>query len=101
MGQVLNELRNKAQQKFQELISEVESAGVKEGSYEMDLTLPPTADEQGAMHPITTTRNRIVSIFEKIGFNSHTRARDRRGCSQPPGHIANTIIIIKLQVDEK
>lgn len=68
-GQVLNELKNSAQEKFKELISQLEARESKESDSSLDLTLPPTADEPGAMHPLTSTRNRIVSIFEKIGFN--------------------------------
>jgi len=68
-GQKINELKNLAQDKFQELIKSLdkEEASVDEAPY--DLTLPSSKGSLGSLHPITITRNRIIEIFEKIGFN--------------------------------
>jgi len=68
-GQTINELKNLAQNKFQELIKslEQEEPSLKEAPY--DLTLPSAKGALGSLHPITITRNRIIEIFEKIGFN--------------------------------
>ena len=69
MGQMLNELKQTAQEKFKTLIVSLEVEKKDTGADFMDLTLPPSSSELGSIHPITQTRNRIVSIFEKIGFN--------------------------------
>jgi phenylalanyl-tRNA synthetase alpha chain len=68
-GQKINELKNLAQVKFQELIKSLDE---EEGSVDQapfDLTLPSSKGVSGSLHPITIARNRIIEIFEKIGFN--------------------------------
>ncbi|MDH5397096.1 MAG: phenylalanine--tRNA ligase subunit alpha [Cyclobacteriaceae bacterium] len=69
MGQVLNELKNSAKAKFQQLIENLEEKENSFGTSSIDLTLPSSYYTLGSAHPITSTRNRIVSIFEKLGFN--------------------------------
>lgn len=69
VGQLLNGLKNTAQEKFKELIQTVENSSGSSKVEVPDLTLPPTSFELGALHPLTTTRNRIISIFEKMGFS--------------------------------
>ncbi len=68
-GQKINELKNLAQDKFQELIKSIDNhhTDVEQAPY--DLTLPSTKGAPGSLHPITITRNRIIEIFEKVGFN--------------------------------
>lgn len=67
-GQSVNELKNLAQSKFQELIER--SSSESEGSEgHADLTLPPAKSEFGSIHPLTATRQRFIQIFERIGFN--------------------------------
>jgi len=68
-GAKLNELKQAVQDKFKELISEVDSGSTSSGSTDIDLTLPPVGNTMGSIHPLTATRNRIVEIFERIGFN--------------------------------
>ncbi|MDH5602443.1 MAG: phenylalanine--tRNA ligase subunit alpha [Cyclobacteriaceae bacterium] len=68
-GQLLNELKNTARDKFQRLVDQVDDTGKSPRNDIPDITLPPSAEEIGSVHPITSTRNKIVSIFEKIGFN--------------------------------
>jgi phenylalanyl-tRNA synthetase alpha chain len=67
-GQVLNDFKQFAEEKFenakQSAISSQPSA--KE---ELDLSLPGDAIEIGSRHPITLVRNRIVSIFQRLGFS--------------------------------
>lgn len=67
-GQEINELKEEAQNKFRELISELESSGGSTNA-PVDLTLPSPIGNTGSIHPITATRNRINEIFERIGFN--------------------------------
>ena len=68
-GQLVNEVKQLAEQKFQELIEKVNSSSRKSKSTDMDLTLPPTNIAVGGIHPLTATRQRIIEIFERIGFN--------------------------------
>ena len=67
-GKIFNEVKQAAQAKFKELIGTVESGNVASGDT-IDMTLPPGGTELGSMHPLTSTRNRIVEIFSRIGFN--------------------------------
>ncbi|RUA35322.1 MAG: phenylalanine--tRNA ligase subunit alpha [Bacteroidetes bacterium] len=68
-GQEVNEVKQLAEEKFKELIAGLESsdAGSK-SSAPIDLTLPPNIN-LGTVHPLTYVHNRIVEIFQKIGFN--------------------------------
>ncbi len=68
MGQILNELKNKAQEKvtvFTELLDnqQVSTENIA------DLTLPADFIETGTRHPLSVVRNEIISIFSRIGFN--------------------------------
>ena len=68
-GQQINEAKNLAQEKFKSLASSLEEGDSKVDAAPYDLTLPSVKGAVGSMHPITITRNRIIEIFEKIGFN--------------------------------
>ncbi len=67
MGQILNQLKNKAQEKVNELKSvfDKKDDGITASS---DLTLPANFIELGSRHPITIVRNEIINIFSRIGF---------------------------------
>ncbi|WP_109832812.1 phenylalanine--tRNA ligase subunit alpha [Reichenbachiella versicolor] len=67
-GQALNELKNQAQEKFQTLVDALDSAG-PDMSEVVDMTLPNIPGETGSIHPLTITRNKIIEIFERMGFN--------------------------------
>jgi phenylalanyl-tRNA synthetase alpha chain len=66
-GLLLNELKNKAQQKLDELKS---GFGTKEESVisVQDLTRPVDQKVQGSRHPLSIVRNKIIGIFGRIGF---------------------------------
>jgi len=66
-GQLLNDLKNKTQQKLDELKS---GFGAKEepGKSMLDLTRPVDQKVQGARHPLSIVRNKIIGIFGRIGF---------------------------------
>ncbi len=66
LGPALNNLKNIAQTKLKELSGAIGSEG---GSVDVDVTLPGTYASEGSLHPITQTRNRIIEIFERQGFN--------------------------------
>ncbi len=67
-GVKLNQLKNIAQEKFDELIKATEN-GSSENQNQFDLTLPTIPNELGSLHPITLTQNRIIEIFERLGFS--------------------------------
>ena len=67
-GQLLNELKTKAEEKV-ESIKDVLESGEDNKSVLGDLTRPAQPLELGSRHPISIVRNRIVEIFSRIGFN--------------------------------
>jgi phenylalanyl-tRNA synthetase alpha chain len=69
-GQQINTLKDAAQEKFKALIAALEAK--KESSVEapVDLTLPPLMYTGGSIHPITETKNKIIEIFGRLGFNT-------------------------------
>ncbi len=66
-GQLLNEFKLAAEAKY-EAAKEGATRNEQEATDDLDLTLPGDAIEMGARHPITLMRNRIVSIFQRLGF---------------------------------
>jgi phenylalanyl-tRNA synthetase alpha chain len=66
-GKILNELKQAAESKFNELAQQLESA--VQSQSDIDLTLPPVPNTVGNQHPLTLTKNRIIEIFERLGFN--------------------------------
>ncbi len=66
-GQLLNKFKIFAEEKFSSFNnnSSFENASVSAG---IDLTLPGTALPLGTRHPISIIQNKIVSIFNKLGF---------------------------------
>ena len=69
LGVVFNELKQSAQEKFKALIEQLESDTSHVDGSIADLTLPPAGSKIGSTHPLTSTRYRIIEIFERIGFN--------------------------------
>ncbi|MBI1226229.1 MAG: phenylalanine--tRNA ligase subunit alpha [Bacteroidetes bacterium] len=67
-GQLVNEAKNAAEQKFAELQDALESASDDASLDQLDLTRPGDPLELGSRHPIATTMNRIVGIFQRMGF---------------------------------
>ena len=66
-GQVLNDFKQAAQEKYDSLKSTNEDAG-SAGTKGIDWTLPGDPIPVGSRHPVTLMRNRIVSIFQRLGF---------------------------------
>jgi phenylalanyl-tRNA synthetase alpha chain len=70
VGQELNVLKNKAQSKFDALKEKFESSGSSSSQEKgQDLTLPVIPHELGSRHPLSLVRERIIQIFERMGFN--------------------------------
>jgi phenylalanyl-tRNA synthetase alpha chain len=67
-GQLVNELKQTAEEKFSSLKEQLEAAREEAGSQQIDLSAPGEPLELGSRHPISVTMNRIIRIFERIGF---------------------------------
>ena len=68
VGQALNNLRNSATNKVNELKEELDNSSEQAFLFG-DLTRPSEPIELGSRHPISIVKNRIVEIFSRIGFN--------------------------------
>jgi phenylalanyl-tRNA synthetase alpha chain len=66
-GALINQLKNKAEEKFSIGQSSVETDTKPEASA-LDLTRPAYESELGARHPLSVVRNEIVEIFSRIGY---------------------------------
>jgi phenylalanyl-tRNA synthetase alpha chain len=66
-GKILNQLKQAAEAKFTELTENADESSLS--SAQLDLTLPPIPNQVGNLHPLTLTKNRIIEIFERLGFN--------------------------------
>ena len=67
-GQVINKLKNTAEEKVNTLKEELESKEEVKGVYG-DLSRPGEPILIGARHPISIVKNQIIDIFSRIGFN--------------------------------
>jgi phenylalanyl-tRNA synthetase alpha chain len=69
VGQKLNLLKTKAQEKINELKEKFESDSDANDKKGIDLTLPalPTL-QAGSRHPLSLVKNQIIDIFARIGF---------------------------------
>lgn len=68
-GQIMNELKDSAEAKFAELKEKFEAdADAGEGEH-IDLFAPGEPMQIGSIHPISIVMNKIIGIFERIGFN--------------------------------
>lgn len=66
-GQKVNELKNKAEEKLKLFTEQFESVdgAQTEG---IDLSLPGEPFATGTRHPVSIVRNRIIDIFNRIGY---------------------------------
>ncbi len=67
-GQLINRAKEAAEAKFQALRAHLEAAAESIDASSLDLTAPAEPLALGSRHPIAITLNRIISIFERIGF---------------------------------
>ena len=67
-GQQVNELKQLAQQYFDEQKEKIES-NVVYSAHGEDMTRPATAIGMGALHPVSVVMNEVCAIFERIGFS--------------------------------
>jgi phenylalanyl-tRNA synthetase alpha chain len=66
VGQLLNQLKQLAQERYNNLKSTVSS--VEDRNKTNDLTRPAFPFDTGSRHPISIVRNEIIGIFSRIGF---------------------------------
>ncbi len=69
IGPALNDLKNQAEKKFKSAASLLEVKASSSIEQTIDVTLPACGTPIGTLHPLTIVQNKIVSIFQRIGFN--------------------------------
>ncbi|GAB3643555.1 phenylalanine--tRNA ligase subunit alpha [Spirosoma arcticum] len=70
VGQALNGVKTLAQERFELFSQFIENQQNSANSAPpLDLTLPTVPNLTGTQHPLSLVRQRIVQIFERIGFN--------------------------------
>ncbi len=67
-GQTINKWKSVAEEKVATLKSSFEDQQASQAQWG-DLTRPEMPLELGSRHPISLTKNRIVEVFSRIGFN--------------------------------
>ncbi len=67
-GQLLNEFKLFTEAKYNELNQASSKSEVGNSKSEIDLTLPGDNLPLGSRHPISLVKNRIISIFQRLGF---------------------------------
>jgi phenylalanyl-tRNA synthetase alpha chain len=65
-GQLLNEFKLFTEGKYEEL--KASTSSIEHQTTNIDLSLPGDEMPIGSRHPVTLMRNRIVSIFQRLGF---------------------------------
>ncbi len=69
-GKILNELKQAAAEKVEELKRSLEASKSNAGNYSnADFTRPSNQFQMGSQHPINLIRNEIIDIFKRIGFS--------------------------------
>lgn len=67
-GQKVNEAKQAAEAKFEALQTSLEQANSEDLMKGIDLSAPGEPMPVGSHHPVSITMNRIIDIFERIGF---------------------------------
>ena len=67
-GQIINELKSKAEAKINELKEKLSGQNMTTQNLN-DLTRPAFPIEIGSRHPVSLIKNRIIEVFANIGFN--------------------------------
>lgn len=68
LGKLANEAKTAVQSAFDARRDELEHAGASADAARFDITLPGRTRPVGRLHPLTQTMERVVSIFQRIGF---------------------------------
>ena len=67
-GQVMNDFKLLAENKYEELKQTTINSQLTTDDSQLDLTLPGDPIPLGSRHPVSMMKNRIVSIFQRLGF---------------------------------
>jgi len=67
-GLLIKEVKATAEQKYAQLQLAVEQAAASSQAASIDLSAPGEPLDSGSRHPVSIVMNRIISIFERIGF---------------------------------
>lgn len=68
-GIAINRIKNNLKEKMTEKESELKQGlGSNPSESSIDLTLPGVSYNLGSLHPITQVKERVIKIFEKMGF---------------------------------
>lgn len=67
-GQLLNEVKQAAEEKYETSRNNLENTEDNQKGTELDLTAPCEPVSSGSRHPVSIVLNRIISIFDRIGF---------------------------------
>jgi phenylalanyl-tRNA synthetase alpha chain len=68
-GRALNELKTLIKDELEKVKTEARQEKIVTGSPAVDVTLPGTAVERGAQHPVHIVRRRIEEIFLRMGYD--------------------------------
>jgi phenylalanyl-tRNA synthetase alpha chain len=68
MGKLANETKQVLQGAFDARKQQLEAAQAQAEAASFDITLPGRAQPLGKLHPLTQTRERVVKIFQRLGF---------------------------------
>ena len=71
LGQLLNQLKTSVQNKVEALKKKANTPKEKSEN-DLDLTLPESQLPLGSRHPVSLAKERVIEIFEKIGFSVAT-----------------------------
>jgi phenylalanyl-tRNA synthetase alpha chain len=69
LGSVLNTLKQNIQEKYKVYAAQLQSTSDQATAAKEDYTLPPPIDKLGSRHPISILKDKILNIFERIGFS--------------------------------
>lgn len=67
-GQLMNTLKQKAQDKIEELKNAL-SGTAKDSGAAIDLSMPAGFVQPGSRHPLSIVRSEIIDIFSRLGFS--------------------------------
>jgi len=68
VGKAMNQVKNLAQEKFDDSKQVLQQQKNQEYKATDDITLPPVPEPLGSLHPLTQTLNEMKSIFYRLGF---------------------------------
>ena len=73
-GQQVNQAKNKIQGQLEKQQAELEQAAIEQAllSEQLDISQPGRKQSQGSIHPISQTMQRMIQIFDRLGFDVAT-----------------------------